>query len=483
MIRYDSDVENIKHNVLLETAKFYFQDLDEQVFSDIPYKIIPGMLPRYRCCVFKEREILRQRLLLARGKKPIGNDTLETINIIKEACHGCPINRFQVTPNCQKCLAKSCIKACRFGAIAMGVNSAFIDQSKCKECGKCVTVCPYNAITDLQRPCVKSCPVNAVGYDSDKLAVIDSNKCILCGNCIKGCPFGAISESSEMADVIVHLKNKEDIIALVAPAIEGQFGQVNLGGILNAIKQLGFSAVHEVSIGADAVANSEAAEVLQNIQDGKTTLTSCCPAFYNLVEKHFPVQLQNVSTTVSPMIAVSRLVKSKKPNAKVVFIGPCFAKKGEAKRDIEGNVDYVIAFEELDAMLLAKNITLENADFDYSASRFGREFASSGGVAAAVCKAIDEKSSATKAVCQIANGASECIKALNILKAGKLNVNLLEGMACEGGCIAGPATLVSPQNCRKNKAAIANATTTEESIINSTNKNQTNTIYLHRHNK
>src|SRR5699024_10407326 len=125
-----------------------------------------------------------------------------------------------------------------------------------------------------------------------------------------------------------------------APSIEGQFGvDVSEGMIKSALLELGFDGVFEVALGADAVAEHEAAEVIGEIEAGRFMTTSCCPAFVSMINKHFPKLLPNVSKTISPMVAIGKYIKSKEAKTKVVFIGPCMAKKSEMQ--LEGAREYI----------------------------------------------------------------------------------------------------------------------------------------------
>ena len=261
--KFVTDINKIKYEVCVEVAKAAFEGNLEQKREEIPYTIIPGKTPQYRCCVYREREIIRQRVRLAEGHSAIaGYEDKNIVQILPAACEGCPINRFSVTNNCQMCMAKKCMGACNFGAITFEQGRAHIDPKKCKECGRCAEACPYNAIADLMRPCKRSCPVDAISLDEDMIVVIDDKKCINCGQCIVNCPFGAISDKSFMVDVIKLINGGAKVYAMVAPAIEGQFGgDVSVGMIRSAIKALGFEDMFEVSLGADFVSKNEALEL------------------------------------------------------------------------------------------------------------------------------------------------------------------------------------------------------------------------------
>lgn len=460
----NTDTRQIKYEVLREVADLSFRDeCSEEAIDAIPFKIIPGATPRFRCCVYKEREIIRQRVRLAMGKPPLPDKNTEqrkinnnVIQVIPAACEGCPINRFQVTENCQKCMAKSCQRACAFGAITITGRGAYIDQTKCHECGKCAEACPYHAIADLMRPCRRSCDVGAITIGGDRLAIIDENKCISCGHCAAACPFGAISDMSRITQVIEKINDPNTkTIALPAPAVEGQFGpEVTIGRLKTALLQLGFDEVHEIALGGDAVAYNEAKELMENHEKGEKMTTSCCPAFVNLIRKHYPEALDKISNTVSPMVATVRWIKGMYPDAYVVFIGPCMAKKTEAMMGdmlgIKGEPDAVMTFEELNAMLDARRIDPWNCpEAQTEATSFGRRFSGSGGVTEAVMKAVSELGGDTNEItAKPCNGAKECKIGLQMLKMGKLTEDIIEGMICEGGCIAGPGSIAPLQQLK-----------------------------------
>ena len=453
-----TDIVQIKHEVLKATARHAFAGTLHGDFDAIPYEIIEGIRPKFRCCVYREREIVRQRVRMAMGKLPqdvlyTDADPSQVVHVIPCACEGCPITKITVTQNCQSCLAKKCAKACPFGAITCTSRGAVIDQDKCRKCGKCVAACPYNAIVEIERPCMKSCPVKAINMDENDIATIDPKKCINCGACVVGCPFGAISDVSMMTSVIDALRDgKKPVVALVAPSIEGQFGTATLPQIKRALRALGFAEVYEVALGADIVAFNEAQELAERKAEGKKLTSSCCPAFVSLVRKHFPDMLPFVSTTVSPMVAAERYIRSRTPDVTAVFIGPCIAKKNEVMSQYIEELEYALTFEELYAMLCAKDIDpqqMEATDEEEEATRYGKGFALSGGVTAAVQRVLAEKGIDDPVGVTRCSGADECRKALMLLKAGRLADDFIEGMACAGGCMGGPATLNELQRSKK----------------------------------
>lgn len=448
-----------KREVLVHVAKYCFEGTLEAHKEFIPLEIVPhGSQPTHRCCVYREREVLRNRVDWACGRASVYDGenhytfTDQPVAVMNSACEGCPLQRYTVTSNCQHCMAQRCLQACRFGAITMTHQGAIINPDKCRECGMCAQACPYNAIADARRPCVRSCPVDAISVDKkNRRASIDYNKCISCGNCTVACPFSAISDVSMITDVIKAIRDeKQEVYACFAPSIEGQFGGVSVGEMIKALQRLGFDDAMEVSLGADATAYYEAQEAKVVAREGGHMTTSCCPAFYNMVAKHYPALLDKVSHTVSPMVATARFIKKKHPGAVVVFIGPCIAKKSEVKRYKDAGkigADYVLTFDELYAMFEAKHIDPEamaSGDVQQG-SKYGKNFAAAGGVTAAVQEVLAEEKFDMPVSCVKCSGAAECKKALMLLRAGKLNETMIEGMVCEGGCVNGPAKITDPR--------------------------------------
>ena len=234
------------------------------------------------------------------------------------------------------------------------------------------------------------------------------------------------------------------VYAAVAPAVASQFGHVKVGQVFAGIKELGFYDVVEAAIGGDMVAIAETEEFAHTIEEKKWKTTSCCPAFVDYVRKNHPNLMDHVSTTVSPMIAMGRAIKAKDPLAKVVFIGPCTAKKVEIKQpDVQGVIDYVLTFEELRAMFDGKNLELENLEEIKAGepSSYGRIFARTGGVAESVRRVAKLEGLDVEINPLRCDGIDECIKALKLASFGKLPENLIEGMACKGGCTNGAASI------------------------------------------
>ena len=480
----DENVIKIKHDVLYEVAKLAFAGELEEKKDYIANQLIPGPAAQFRCCIYKEREIIRQRVRLAEGKAPGLTDDGNVIQVISSACEDCPISSYIVTENCQNCLGKACINACKFGAIEPGRTRSHIDPAKCKECGRCAQACPYNAIAHLKRPCKFSCPVNAITYDEHGISVIDKKKCIRCGKCIHSCPFGAIGSKSFIVDVINALREGKHVYAMAAPATEGQFGDdITMASWKNAMKELGFTDFFDVGLGGDMTAAYESEEWAGSLQGGtrKKDYHPAVRRFVNMVRLHYPDLADCVSTTVSPMCAVSRLIKARDPEAITVFIGPCIAKKSEVvDQQIPGNADYVLTYSEIRAIMKAKSVVLQPAaNDDQIASTFGKRFANSGGVTAAVLQSLKESEDEIDAKVCVANGATECKKALLLLKAARLPEDFIEGMACEGGCVGGPSAFNDQISSKKNRDTLISQAD-DRGIHENIEHYEMNTISMHR---
>ena len=460
-------ITDIRKKVFTEVARMAYAGGDYSKAEDLPYIIVPGDRPLHRESVFLERAIAGERVRLAMGLsiRPIQTRSLMTegmdaaavaeqyyepplINIIPYACHACPTNQYKVSNYCQNCLAASCQKVCPKDAISFRNNRSYIDLDKCIRCGKCAKACPYNAIVHLQRPCAAACGMDAIGSDEQGRAVIDQDKCVACGQCLVSCPFGAIVDKGQIFQVIQSILQGNKVIAIVAPAFIGQFGKHSTPGkFIAAMTKLGFHRIVEVAVGADMCTIEEARDFLEKVPAQQNYMaTSCCPAWHSMIYKLFPGEAKNISMTLTPMVFTARLMKKKHPGCKVVFVGPCAAKKLEAIReDIRSDVDFVLTFEELQGMFEAKEIDFETIEPMYDLNEgtaAGRGFAVSGGVAKAVADLIQEQNPDAQVQTARAEGLRECRKLMTLAKAGKYNGCLLEGMACPGGCVAGAGTLL-----------------------------------------
>ncbi|MCB2294943.1 4Fe-4S dicluster domain-containing protein [Clostridium algoriphilum] len=446
MKNFDNDIQLIKYEVIREVTKLAIKGTLKKEHKNLFKVLVPGPKARTRCCIHKERAIIGERIKLIMGGNKKNKNVIEVISI---ACDECPIQRFSVTEACRGCLTHKCIQACPVGAIHSINRRSYIDTNKCIECGKCKTACPYNAISDVMRPCRRACSAGALSIDEDKKAVIDNDKCIQCGACVYQCPFGAIMDKSSVVDVtnkLLEAKENDNmhLYAVIAPAIASQFTYASIGQVVSGIKKMGFHDVIEVAIGADMVVENETQEFIETIEEIKTMTSSCCPAFVSYIKKNYPELGKHVSSTVSPMIAISKLIKNTDPLAKIVFIGPCTAKKMEIKQDdIKGITDYVLTFEELQAMIDAFEIDIEKCEelALNNASFYGRIFAKSGGLTEAVKHLVDTRDTSVEFKPISCDGLIECEKALKLLKFNRSAGNFIEGMACTGGCIGGAASL------------------------------------------
>ena len=464
----ESLVGDIRRKIFTEVARLAYEGGDYKRIDELPYQIIPGEVAIYRESIFLERAIVGERLRLAIGlplrpiaeHAPISMNIEESaidrkyydpplVNIIKFACHACP-DKFVVSDCCQNCLAHPCVEVCPTEAVYMKDGSSHIEQDKCIKCGRCKGACPYGAIIHLQRPCALACGVDAIGDDQYGRADIDQEKCVSCGMCIVNCPFGAISDKGQIFQLIHAMKRGENVIAMLAPAFVGQFGpKVTPEKLSAALKSLGFSRVEEVAVGADLCAIEEAKDFLREVPEHLPFMaTSCCPSWSVMAKKVFPEIAHCVSMSLTPMVLSARLLKQDCPGCRIVFIGPCAAKKLEAsRRSVRSDVDFVLTFEELMGMFEAKGIDPEaiapDSDFPQHATAAGRGFPVTGGVASAVVDVIKRMDPEREVKTASAEGLRNCRTLLKDAVAGKYNGYLLEGMACPGGCVAGTGTITS----------------------------------------
>ena len=475
----ETRIQEIRHRIFREVARMAYHTewpVDKRI-EELPYKIIPGEVGNFRNDVFLERAIVGERLRLAMGlpcrnaseHAPVSDnieaaDRAETyytpplINVIKFACNACKEKRVHVTDGCQGCLAHPCVEVCPKGAVTLDrtTGRSHIDEDKCIKCGKCKSVCPYDAISKKERPCAKACGVNAIESDKMGRAYVNPDKCVSCGMCMVSCPFVAISDKSQIFQLARALSEGEQIIAEIAPAFTGQFGDnINARNLKAALEELGFSQVYEVALGADIGAVAEAHHYVEKVTTGELPflLTSCCPSWAMLAKKYFPDMIDEVSQELTPMVATARTIKKEHPNAKVVFIGPCAAKKLEAmRRTVRSDVDFVVTFEELQGMFDAKGIDLSEYEAEssfHNATGAGRGYAVAGGVASAIEKCVNEYYPGVEVKIEHAEGLADCKKILSMAKIGKMNGCLIEGMGCPGGCVAGAGTNIPVPKAQK----------------------------------
>lgn len=468
-----TNVVEIRQKIFTEVARLAYEGGDYSRIIDLPYKIIPGEVATYRESVFLERAIVEERLRLAIGlplrdmteHAPVSKGIEESaiaekyydpplVNIIKFACHSCPDNEMRVTDACQGCLAHPCKEVCPRDAIRIENGRSVINPSKCIKCGKCENTCPYHAIMKMERPCAAACGVNAIKSDTLGRAEIDHEKCVSCGMCLVNCPFGAIADKGQIFQVIHAIKSTTPVYAAVAPAFVGQFGkELTPERLRGAMRQLGFADVVEVAVGADLCTIEEARDFLEEVPEKQPFMaTSCCPAWATMAKKLFPDLAPYISMALTPMVLTGRMIKKEHPGCKVVFIGPCAAKKLEAsRRSIRSDVDFVLTFEEVMGMFTAKGIDFEDIPADSpltEASADGRGFAVSGGVASAVVNCMKELAPEREIKVASAEGLANCRELLKDAQKGKYDGFLLEGMACPGGCVGGAGTMQGPTKAR-----------------------------------
>jgi [FeFe] hydrogenase (group B1/B3) len=454
MRKFDTKVQYLKYKVLREVARQAWNDTLLDNILEIPKTIVPGNTPTMRCCVYKERAILADRVKLAMG----GNkENPNVIEVIETACDECPMGGYDVTNSCRGCLAHRCEDVCRKGAISFDHNHvAHIDKTKCVDCGACAKVCPYTAIINRKRPCESACKIKAISMNKNKAAQINNSKCISCGACVYQCPFGAIMDKSYILDVIDIIKkskqnNNYKVYAVVAPSISSQFAYAKLGQVISGLKELGFFTVIEAALGADIVAYNESEE----LSEKGFLASSCCPAFVDYIHKSYPDLVPLISENLSPMASIAKYIKNSDKTAKVIFVGPCTAKKAEIQKEkVKSLVDVVITFEELQALFDSRDIDITTLEEDVldNASYYGRIFARSGGLSDAVAQGLKEHNinnfDFNPVMC---DGIEACKAALLKKSKNILSGNFIEGMACSGGCIGGAGCLTHGE---KNKAEV-----------------------------
>jgi [FeFe] hydrogenase (group B1/B3) len=466
-MKNNSQSIHIKRDILIRLVEAFDSDNFAQNTSSIPYKMRPkdADVP-YRCCIYKEREIIKDRIIADLGfsledlnetekledfaEKSLRRNDVEDnlLTVIDAACKGCVPSRVYVTDLCQGCVARSCEKTCKFSAITIAGGKSNIDASKCKSCGMCINACPYNAIVRLIVPCEQACPIGAISKGENGTAVIDFEKCITCGKCIAACPFGAVNEKSQLIDVLQAIKSGKKVVAMFAPAIAGQFPG-NIYQLKSAMLKIGFFDVVEVAQGADITTRKEAQEFDERRKAGKPFMTtSCCAGYNNFIEKHLNEIKPFVSNTKTPLFYTAEIVKEKYKDAITVFISPCAAKRKEVKEN--PNINFVLNADELGAIFVARNIEIlemEDCTYENEGSKQSRNYGLTGGVSTAVNSLLNEKAEAL-----IIDGLTkDTIKQLKkYAKDGFCNEgNLIEVMCCEGGCIGGNATIAGEKTAKR----------------------------------
>ena len=482
------ETSHLKREILVRIIKAYLSDNFEENTRLIPYDMRPkGHEVPYRCCIYKERAVLRDRTVAGLGcsieetddstllsevaknaeKREVPED--HPLTVLTTACKGCVPSRVYVTDLCQGCVARPCVNTCKFGAISVHDGKSHIDPSKCKNCGMCIQVCPYQAIQKIIVPCENACPVGAIAKDEEGHARIDFEKCISCGKCASACPFGAVHEKSQIIDVLKQIKSKKEVIAMIAPAMIGQL-PCTPTQLKEAILKLGFTDVYEVAQGADVTTKNEAHEFVERMEKGeKFMTTSCCAGYNELVDRHIPDMKPFRSDTKTPMYYTAEIVKREHPNAVTVFFSPCVAKKREALNN--PNVNYVLNYEEIGAWMVALGIQVAEcgeSEFKNQASAEGRNFCVAGGVAKAVQALLPEEMPAHPVL--IDNLTKQSVRDLKkYAKNGVCELgNLIEIMACPGGCLGGNSTVNALKPAFKQVTAYVNESKPIKELVETT---------------
>ena len=459
---FTNNVMIVRHELLAKLVRLWKEDRLVEGIDRLPIELSPRKAKaRGRCCIHKERAVWKYKTLPLLGfdmqdeedeltplseyarralSRP-GNEKENIMCVVDEACSSCVSVNYEITNLCRGCVARSCYMNCPKDAIRFKKNGqAEIDHDTCISCGKCHQNCPYHAIVYIPIPCEEVCPVKAISKDEYGVEHIDESKCIYCGKCVNACPFGAIFEISQVFDVLRRLREGEQMIAIVAPSILAQFS-APVEQVYGAIRALGFEEVVEVAQGAMQTTSHEAKELVEKLEEGQPFMTtSCCPSYIQLAEKHIPDLKKYISSTGSPMYYTARIVKERYPNAKIVFVGPCVAKRKEVK--IDPCVDYTLTFEEIGSILAGMDIRIaESQPFSvlFNSAREAHGFAQSGGVINAVKVFLKEE--ANISAVQVSNLTKKNVALLRAYaKTGKAPAQFIEVMACEGGCVTGPCT-------------------------------------------
>jgi [FeFe] hydrogenase (group B1/B3) len=462
---YNNFALETRRELLIKLSKLLVNDQLVEEIERIPIEMRPKKKQSIRCCVHKDRAVLKYKLMAILGyniddeedeltplseyarqalKRTEFTDTILTV--VDEACSACVKVSYSVTNLCRGCEGRPCKMNCPKGAVHMINGQAHIDQDTCINCGLCQKACPYNAITFTPVPCEQACPVGAITKDEDGIEHIDKEKCINCGKCITACPFGAVIEKSHLLNIHASLKSDTPNIALVAPAVVGQF-KAKAINIFEAVKKLGFDAVIEVAEGADVTVANETAELTERLEEGHKFMTSsCCPAYTALIDKHIDGLKPMVSHTYSPMIYAAEIAKKRYPDAKITFVGPCIAKKFEGYH--AKDIDFVLNFEELGAYIIANDIEIADCNegiLDENITSEARGFAASGGVTKAITAVAGPTFNPL-----VIDGINK--KSIAMLKAYSRKApanNFIEIMSCEGGCVAGPCVINNPKIAKR----------------------------------
>lgn len=296
-----------------------------------------------------------------------------------------------------------------------------LKKANCKNCYKCVKVCP----------------VKSIKVENEQATIMDRT-CILCGTCLARCPQNAKTLSSDVSAVREMIRSGNKVILSVAPAYKGCFDVEDPKRFAGAMKALGFFGVGETSEGAAYVT----AEYHKLIQENsmKNIITTCCPSVNRLVELYYPSLIDQMAPVVSPMIAHGRLLKRSYPGTKVVFVGPCIAKKDEAE-DIRHNndIDAVLTFEDLSDWMEEEGVSFEKAEpatFLNSSSKILRMYP----VETGILESLRQRGDIGDWKLMTVSGSEECMELCRALEKGTLEHCFIEINMCKGGCVNGPVS-------------------------------------------
>ncbi|MBR4517978.1 MAG: monomeric [Victivallales bacterium] len=465
---------HLRRELMIRFIRAFHNGVLEKELDQIPIKMRPKDGVSSRCCIYHDRAVIKYHLMNLLGvscneetdeakllaeyyrekaerqsasQAPAssdseGNPCQHPLSVCEAACSECPGSRVVVTGNCRGCFSRPCMYACPQKAISVVDQKSTIDEDLCIKCGKCISACPFHAIVKTTVPCEEACPTSAIHKDDQGHTTIDYSKCIACGNCLAKCPFSAIMEKSQVLDVLLALKAGEKLVAVIAPSAAAQLPGT-IEQLFTAVSRLGFYDVMEVALGAEETSRHEAAEFKERMAKGeKLMTTSCCSAYVEMVRKLLPSFLPHVSSTPSPMMFTAEIARREIPDCKVVFIGPCVAKRIEAQRK---GVDFVLNFEELGAMLAGQGIDVISCEpwkLTRPAIPSARNYCRSCGVTKAVLEEAGDLPEGFQLDAKFIDGIDhKTLAMLKLYEAGKLPANFLEVMSCPGGCVNGPCSL------------------------------------------
>ncbi|MCD7970178.1 MAG: monomeric [FeFe] hydrogenase [Alistipes sp.] len=452
----------IHRELISRITKLFSEGNLELKIDRIPLEMRPKDGDSSRCCIYKDRAMLRYKIMALLGfdireeddeLTPLADYVgrawqrtgipCEPLTVVDDVCSACVRTNYVVTNMCRGCMARPCMLNCPKDAIYFEAGQAQISHEKCVNCGICQKSCPFHAIIYVPVPCEESCPVGAISKREDGTEKIDYDKCIYCGKCVASCPFGAVMEKSHIMDVFNAMRQGRKLVAMVAPAIAGQF-KAPLASILGAIKQLGFDEVVEVAKGADLTTENEAREFIHKMEDGQQFMTtSCCPSYTTAVKKHIPELAPFVSDTLTPMQYTARLAREQFPDAVLVFVGPCLAKRHETYCD--PNADFMLSFAEIGSMFVAKGIDVAKSsavELDRTIDSTSRGYPVTSGVMTAVKTRVADR---VEIVPLLIDGIDKArIRELKALPKN-CNANMVEVMACAGGCVNGCNVIANPK--------------------------------------